>query len=260
MNTVLHNDTIQLLAPSVFAYQPWEQMGERYGFIPTIEIIDLLRRNDFAVTAAMQSRTRIDGRRPFTKHMLRMRHLSYIDKPASEIPEIVIVNSHDGRCSYQFHAGIFRMVCGNGLIVKSKDFASIRMRHQGGDALLANVMEVTRAILDHAPLVMDRIERWKGMQLTHLQEYNFACMASTLRPVFSNDPDALLIPRRGGDSSNDLWTVANRIQENLLRGGVSVEVENHRYIRPKKISSVNSNLQINARLWEMAEKLEACMS
>ena len=45
--------------------------------------------------------------------------------------ELVLVNSHDAGCAYQLHAGIYRRICSNGLVVSNGSFTAIRFRHTG---------------------------------------------------------------------------------------------------------------------------------
>ena len=46
-NSPLSNDTIARYAPSVLATEAHESRGDRYAFIPTINVIDGLRANGF---------------------------------------------------------------------------------------------------------------------------------------------------------------------------------------------------------------------
>src|SRR6266403_2854016 len=105
----LTNDQIMKAAPSVFALEPWERMSEKYKFIPTIQVVDAMRDNGFMPVRAGQSRSRIPGKAEFTKHLLRFRHVDYMDTSGrvvgDEIPEIVLMNSHDGTSAYKLNAG-----------------------------------------------------------------------------------------------------------------------------------------------------------
>jgi hypothetical protein len=48
-----------------------------------------------------------------------------------EVPEIVLVDSHDRSSAYRVFSGVFRLVCENGMIVQSSDFGSFSIRHSG---------------------------------------------------------------------------------------------------------------------------------
>jgi hypothetical protein len=51
----------------------------------------------------------------FARHLLRFRHADHLSAPAvgGEVPELVLLNSHDGTSAYKFLTGIFRLVCSN---------------------------------------------------------------------------------------------------------------------------------------------------
>ncbi len=105
------NDQLHRSTPSIFASTPWHHMSDRYRFVPTIEVVDLLRDRGFQPVRAQQSRSRIEGKGAFTERLIHFRNESLIDAPGvgEEIPELVLVNSHDGTSSYQLIAGIFRL-------------------------------------------------------------------------------------------------------------------------------------------------------
>ena len=74
-----------------------------------------------------------------------------------------------------------------------------------------------------------------------------------LRPV--GDPLALVAPRRYEDSGNDLWSVFNRTQENMMKGGLALAYDGtekrKRLTRP--IRNIVQNIDANRALWQMAE-------
>ena len=119
----LTDDTLRAYAPSIFAEAKHASRSERYAYIPTIHVLNGLRKEGFLPFYVAQSRTRHEDRREFTKHLLRLRHVNHIQAltVGSEFPEISLLNSHDGTSSYQMDAGIYRLVCSNGLIVDAGD-------------------------------------------------------------------------------------------------------------------------------------------
>ena len=94
---VLNDQDIRKTAPSIFASQPWAETSQNYRFLPTISVVNALRDSGFNVVKATQSRCRIEGKGEFTKHMIRLRHSTYMNplNIGDEVPEIVLVNSHD---------------------------------------------------------------------------------------------------------------------------------------------------------------------
>lgn len=97
-------------ASSIFADEAWTKMSKRYKFIPTIQVVDWLRQEGFLPVRAAQGRTRIEGKKAFTKHMVRFRRKEDLDTPLDrvgrEFPEVTLVNSHDGTSSYQLYLAV----------------------------------------------------------------------------------------------------------------------------------------------------------
>ncbi|MBO1011881.1 DUF932 domain-containing protein, partial [Acidovorax sp. SD340] len=102
----LSDDQIRAVAPSIFAQAPHGSRSERYSYIPTATVLQELRGEGFQPFMVCQTRVRQEGRRDFTKHMIRLRHASQIN--GREANEIILLNSHDGTSSYQMLAGMFR--------------------------------------------------------------------------------------------------------------------------------------------------------
>ena len=46
-------------------------------------------------------------------------------------PQVLLTNSHDGKNAFTFTAGLFRMICENGLVVSTSTFEDVKMRHMG---------------------------------------------------------------------------------------------------------------------------------
>ena len=111
----LTNDELRQVAPSVFAEAAHDSRSARYAYIATIEILNGLRREGFEVFDARQARTRLPDRTEHTKHLLRLRHASHTGRALAgdSVPEILLLNSHDGSSSYQMMGGIFRFICAN---------------------------------------------------------------------------------------------------------------------------------------------------
>ena len=93
-NHPLSNDEIAEFAPSILAHAAHESRSDRYSYIPTVEVLDALRKEGFQPFMVCQTRVRDDGRRAYTKHMVRLRHADQIT--GSEANEIIMLNSHDG--------------------------------------------------------------------------------------------------------------------------------------------------------------------
>lgn len=253
-NEPLTNDQIARYAPSVLAEEAHESRGERYAFIPTLEVLNGLRAEGFQPFEVRQTKCRDEGKRDFTKHLIRLRHADAITSQG-EVPEIVLLNSHDGTSSYQLLAGLFRFVCQNGLI--AGDICNdIRVRHSG--RVVDDVIEGSYRVLDNIRLVQDRVEQYRAIDLAPEEQNAFAQSAALLRwdedkvPV---DAERILAVRRWEDRKTDLWTTFNRAQENLLNGGLRGRTTTGKRTTTRAVGGVNENVRLNKALWTLADSL-----
>lgn len=253
-NAPLSNEQIARYAPSVLAQEAHESRGERYTFIPTIEVLDGLRREGFQPFEVRQTRVRDQSKREHTKHLVRLRHESSITS-AEEVPEIILLNSHDGSSSYQLLSGFFRFVCSNGLI--AGDVCNdIRVRHSGN--VVDDVIEGAVRVLDNVEEIAGRIDTYKSITLAPEEATVFANAALSLRWDEDKAPvqaEQVLRTRRWADNKSDLWTTFNRVQENLLKGGLSARSATGRRMSTRAVGGVNENVKLNRALWSLADGL-----
>jgi len=252
--TSLSNEQIARYAPSVLAQEAHESRGERYTFIPTIEVLDGLRREGFQPFEVRQTRVRDQSKREHTKHLVRLRHESSITS-LEEVPEIILLNSHDGSSSYQLLSGFFRFVCSNGLI--AGDVCNdIRVRHSGN--VVDDVIEGAVRVLDNVEEIAGRIDTYKSITLAPEEATVFANAALSLRWDEEKAPveaSQILRTRRWADNKADLWTTFNRVQENLLKGGLSGRSTTGRRTSTRAVGGVNENVKLNRALWSLADGL-----
>lgn len=250
-NEPLTNDQIARYAPSVLATEAHESRGDRYAFIPTIQVLDGLRREGFQPFEVRQTRVRDHSKREHTKHLVRLRH-AHAGGSAHEVPEIILLNSHDGTSSYQLLSGFFRFVCSNGLIAGDVQ-NDIRIRHSGN--VVNDVIEGATRVLDNLEIANNRIHLFKSIDLQPAEQQLLASSALQLRwddnaPVSA---DKVLMPRRWDDKKSDLWTTFNRIQENLLKGGLSGRGATGKRTTTRAVGGVNENVKLNRALWSLAD-------
>lgn len=250
----LTNDQILRAAPSVFADAPHGSRSARYAYIPTGDIVNGLRGEGFMPFMACQAKSRIEGKTEFTKHMLRFRYEGHINGETAN--EIILVNSHDGTSSYQMLAGCFRFVCQNGLIC-GDTVEDLRVRHSGD--VLGNVIEGAYRIVSEFEQVDAAKELMQGIELKPRQQNAFANAALQLRydpeenvPILAHQ---LNQPRRSDDRGNDLWRTFNRVQENILQGGLQGVNRNGGKVTTRKVTGLSETVRLNRALWTLAEEM-----
>jgi len=214
----LTRDELAHYVPSVFCEEKHESRSERYTYIPTITLLDNLQREGFQPFFACQTRVRDLNKRDHTKHMLRLRREGQIT--GKQVPEIILLNSHDGSSSYQMLPGLFRFVCQNGLVC-GETFGEVRVPHKGN--VVEKVIEGAYEVLGIFDRVEEKRDAMQSLLLPPPAQQAFARAALTYRFGEEHQPvtaSQILTPRRYEDRQNDLWSVFNRCQENLLKGGV----------------------------------------
>ncbi|MDA8520489.1 DUF932 domain-containing protein [Acidovorax sp. NCPPB 4044] len=249
----LSDDQIRTVVPSIFADAPHESRSERYSYIPTAAVLTELRKEGFQPFMVCQTRVRDEGKREHTKHMLRLRHSNQIN--AREANEIILLNSHDGTSSYQLLAGMFRFVCKNGLVC-GDTVADVRVPHKGDVA--GHVIEGAYQVLDGFERAQASRESMEAITLDAGESEVFARAALALKYDDPTKPapiteSQILMPRRFDDRRPDLWSVFNRTQENLTKGGLSGRAANGRRQQTRPVQGIDSDIRLNRALWLLAD-------
>jgi hypothetical protein len=250
----LSHDVLAARVPSVFASAPFTGVSSRYGFVPTIDVVDGLRDVGLRPVSAGQTLTRLEGKRDFTRHVIRFRP-DYAPMLVGEaLPEVVLMNSHDGSSGFKLWLGMFRMVCANGLIVSDKVTGCVSIPHR------ANAVEHARRqsleLIERVSTLADTVERFRSVHVPDVEAYRFAEEAAQIRwgserPAGLNPRD-LLTARRYQDAQANLWAVLNTVQENLTKGGVNLTRAGRRS-STRGLRSVQDDARMNTGVWSAAE-------
>jgi len=264
-NQPLTIEQVAQLAPSAFATEAHSSRSSKYTYIPTVDVIKGMMAAGFVPFKAQQSSSRIEGKSEFTKHMIRFRFQGSTAMTAvgDTTPEIVMVNSHDGTSAYKLMAGIFRLACLNGMMVCESEIGSVSVFHKGN--VLDNVIEGSCRIVDDSAKMLNSVNTWKQLQLTNGEQNALAEAAHTLR--FSDTEGKVTTPitaaqllttRRDADTGADLWTTFNRVQENVIRGGLhGVTRVNgvRRNVTTREVRGIDQDVKLNRALWQLAAKM-----
>ena len=69
-------------------------------------------------------------------------------------------------------------------------------------------------------------------------------------PITANQ---LLSTRRIADRNPDLWSNFNRVQENIIRGGLRGRTANGNRTTTREVKSIDNNVKLNKALWILAD-------
>ncbi|WP_336285963.1 DUF932 domain-containing protein [Citrobacter arsenatis] len=252
----LTREELMQVVPSVFGEEKHASRSARYRYIPTITLLENLQREGFQPFFACQTRVRDLSKREHTKHMLRLRRAGQIT--GQQVPEIILLNSHDGSSSYQMLPGIFRSVCTNSLVC-GQSFGEIRVPHKGN--VVEKVIKGAYEVLGVFDRVEEKREAMESLLLPPPAQQAMAQAALTYRFGEEHQPVSvaqILTPRRYEDRQDDLWTTYQRLQENLLKGGLPGHTAKGKRSHTRAVNGIDGDVKLNRALWVMAENMLAC--
>jgi len=272
-------DQIANMAPSALAVRPYAGMSTKYAYIPTVDVIRAMQEAGFLPFFASESRTRQIEKAGYLKHMLRFRSMLDSNRNLAKgdtVAEVILVNSHDGSCRYRLIAGIWRLVCDNGMAVEDGTIETINVRHSGN--VIEEVVESSARMFAQLPEVVEKSQTWRTINLSQDEQGIFARSAHQIRFGDAEGkvettirPEQLLESRRYEDNGSDLWSTFNRVQENVVKGGLKgdrqrnerggwLRSESGRAVpreRTREIKAIDQNVNVNKALWKLAEEMAA---
>ena len=188
--------------------------------------------------------------------MLRMRHASQINADSANEIILVVIATHGNKqlptVCWSFALCLYeRLICG-------EEIADFRGRRHSGD-VKDRVIQGAFEVLENFTRIDESMDAMKSLTLDEGQQHAFAKAALTLRyddieeaPITE---DAILRPRRMDDKSGDLWTVFNRTQENLTKGGLRGRNKEHKLVTTRAVNGMDANIKLNRALWVLSEEM-----
>jgi hypothetical protein len=263
-------DQLRAAAPSVFAEAPHSSRSDKYVYLPTSVIVEALMHEGFQPVRAQESRTRIEDRRGFTKHLVAFRHPDLRPSKVGDVfPEVKLKNAHDGSAALEGMLGWWRLACLNGLTMPERDTTQFKVRHSG--KVIDDVKTGAFMLIEQVRRIGDVAEQWRDLPLTGDERMAFAEAAHELRfpsddtgaqPAIAGaiDPAKFLEARRVEDRGSDLWRVFNVVQENVTKGdlkGQVIDPETHqrRRVRTRPINGIEQDTALNRALWILGERM-----
>lgn len=237
-------------------------LSGRYSQIPTSQIVSTIREAGWEFSSGTARLGRTPERRAHAAHVLRFTNAALPEVNGNRI-EAVLLNSHDGSTAFELSFGVFRLACANGLVIRTASAGSIRLIHSRLN--LDNVFAAAQTLVATAPEVAQQIDAWSRLYLPAQSAEAMAHRMGRARwgERFVQAPD-LLQARRSADTGTDLWTLFNRTQEAVLRGGMDVtlrkpsEVEGEAEIlstrRATAIRGAVKQMRLNQELFSIASE------
>lgn len=241
-----------ILPPAVYSETHAARLSDKYVHVKTSDVLSIFQDHGWKVNAVSSAQR---GNVQHSRHILRLRHKDFAEgfRVDGIIPELVVLNSHNGSWALRMLLGMFRMVCANGMVAGSV-WDGVTLRHYRLTDVEDKVKEATQRLGTNVQVLSDTIEKWDQIEMTLPQQIEFAQQARQIRwgestPVEEN---LLLEARREDDKGQSLWKVFNRVQENLTQGGFTGRTANNRAFQVRGIKNVKRDYKYNRQLWDAA--------
>ena len=241
-------EEIKEMAPSVFTTNCSKDTSDKYTHIPTDRVIRDLEVLGWKVADVKEVAARKEDNKGFQKHLVVFRNEDVVitgEDGDTVYPQILLTNSHDGKNSFKFQAGLFRMICENGLVIADESFEDYSIRHMGYDfeALQSLITEM----VSNLDLTVESMNKMKQIELDEKQQIELAKKLLDIRlegtgNTYDKDqPEMINWSQRKEDNGVDLWSVFNRQQENIIEG-------NFKYFNEQKYGKYeNVNMEFIGR-------------
>ena len=254
----LTKKNIASLAPSVFASEPSSEVSKHYTHIPTERVIDDMELLGWKPIQATEVKARKNSTRGFQKHLITFRNEEVVingEDGDTVFPQILMTNSHDGKNAFQFQAGLYRLICSNGLVIADTQFEAVKMRHMG--YTFEDLQVMIKEMVEKLPLTVESMNKMKAQEMEQEQILQFAKDAINTR--FSEkemkrikiDYDELIKPVRKEDEGSDLWSVFNVVQEKIIDGDFEYRAGG-KLRKARQIKNFKQDMRINKELFNVA--------
>jgi len=233
------------------ADQAHPKMSARYKTVQTNLIAQKFKDLGFIVDGVYHRRSRVANRAGYGRHMVKLSHpelLKTTDHNDVKM-QLIVTNSFDGSSAFKIQLGFFRFVCANGMIV-GETLESYRHKHTG--MILEELDDSIDRIVAQVKNLSALLSKMKEKNLSTAQIISFEREAMKLRSDKIQTVE--WTARREEDKPLDLFTVYNRIQEDLVRGGTAATSASGRVRVLREIKGVDKLRELNEKLFDLAVK------
>ena len=260
----LNKKELSEIAPSIFTMTPSNEVTEKYTHIPIEKVIDDMELLGWKPVDAKQVNARTKATRGFQKHMVVFRNNDVVingEDGDTVFPQILMTNSHDGKNCFQFTAGLFRMICENGLVISDTEFEDIKMRHMG--YTFEDLQGLIKDMVEKLPLTVDSMNKMKDVELEEEEMFNLAKDLLNIRVDGTDNTFTdiavtnVLESQRKKDEGNGLWEVFNRVQENIINGNFYYNTKSGKQRQARIIKNFKQDMDVNKKMFSKALELVA---
>lgn len=236
-----------------------ENTSDKYSFISTLRPLSILAEYNWFPRTVQEVKVRKNARNGYQKHIVTLQQGKGDDalvNVGDETAEIILKSAHDGSANFELMGAMRVKVCSNGLIVSAGSIGGhFKIKHIGyTDDAVAKAIE---AITDFGPNLVEKVRELKSIGMSDAQQVNFATEALELvndPSKFVMQPIDLLAARRLEDKDCNLWKCFNRVQENIMHGGLTRKTLQGKSRKTRAIKNIDRTVDINQALWDLTER------
>ena len=218
-------------------------------YIETIDTVENLMKQGWNIDGVCENRNKSSFK--IDSHYVKMSHPDLIMKSTTGkeegIANLYIGNSCNGTKAMNIDFGMYRQVCSNGLIrFDGEQIGSIPHNNKG----IERYPIIMNKVNEYAADAMESFAQFKSKELNISQIQKLTRDAMKLRFVGRSDisPNQLLTVRRPEDAGDNLWSIYNRVQENLTQPGMIVDTSGKLI---SGVTSVQQDMEINKSLFTL---------
>ena len=282
-STKLSKEELREIAPSIFSTTPSPEVSSKYSHIPTDKLIDDMELLGWIAIDAKEVKARQSSTKGFQKHLVVFRNPEIVINQLPEgitrddksptgyrkadgtfakknpidtvFPQILLTNSHDGKNAFTFTAGLFRMICENGLVISTNEFEKVSIRHMGYD--FDELQKQITEMVEKLPLTVESMNKMIDTKMEEKAILDFAKNMLAVRfpeeelKRITIDMDEFITPVRPEDKGDDLWSVFNVIQEKIIEGDFDYTIgTKHR--KARQIKNFKQDMDLNSKMFDVA--------
>lgn len=194
-----------------------QKIKQKEFYIPTLDVVNKLQKEGWEIHGVDEKRGKS---RKIDFNYIQMRHPDFSvknNKGKNEaLASLTIENSCSGTKPLKMDLGMYREVCSNGLITFDRMATGNKINHTKSNN--EELDKIIYNLTSKSNKVIEEVISMKKKDMSFDQIKKLAYNASKLR--FKENEEGfnlneILKVNRSEDEGNDVWTVFNRIQENL---------------------------------------------
>lgn len=245
-------DKMLAFAPTLSqSYRQSQLLPTVPNYIETANVVSDLQKEGWKIDGVCENRNK--KTRQISNNYVKLYHPDLImknNKGQTEcLSNVYLTNSTTGNTALQVDYGLYRLVCSNGAITGVReDVGRIPHTEKG----VRDYQFVINNISEIAKQALASFDSFKNKTLTSKEIKKLAADALKIRfgKAQNINSEQLLNTHRDEDKGDDLWTVFNRIQENLTKSNMLVDV-NGKLLTGT--TSVKQDIAVNQKLYNLVE-------